>query len=345
MRNARSQFRDGVATDGALPPGTIELVSRLLKRLGSDLDPTEVVMLPHLLGSAEWATPPPPLPVGDGAVHRDLGPDDEETWLRFLDTLDAAARDPEALAVHAQEWRLPVTPYRRRAEGPLGPLPAAKLGTLGPQGDRIVPNFVEGSVAGVDLPLADADGIHVVDLTSTWAGPLATRVLADAGAHIVRIEPDCRRDNLRDGSPAMFDWLGSGKRTEALDLRDPAGRAELEHLIAGADVVIDSFSPRVMPNFGLTPEHLDSLRPGIVSVGLPAFPSDVAERDWVAYGTGIHAISGLGDDGAGGFWSPIVPYPDPIAGLSAAVTVLGMLAGGGPRHARVSLLDSIRPLL
>jgi crotonobetainyl-CoA:carnitine CoA-transferase CaiB-like acyl-CoA transferase len=184
-----------------------------------------------------------------------------------------------------------------------------------------------------------------VDLTSTWAGPLATRVLADAGADVVRIEPDCRRDNLRDGSPAMFGWLGAGKQTAALDLRQPDDRLDLDRLIAAADVVIDSFSPRVMPNFGLTPDQLDRLRPGIVSVGLPAFPGDVPERDWVGYGTGIHAISGLGDDGAGGFWSPIVPYPDPVAGLTAAVTVLGMLAGDGPRHARVSLLDSIRPLL
>jgi hypothetical protein len=332
------------STDDGLPPGTVQLVARLLGRLGSALDPTEVVMLPHLVGSAEWATPSPPLPVGDGAVHCDLGPDDEDTWLRFLGTLDAAARDPEALAVQAQEWRLPVTPYRRRSDGPLGPDPAAKLGTIGTHGTRIVPNFVgTGDEAG--LPLADPDGIRVVDLTATWAGPLATRVLADGGAHVVRIEPDCRRDNLRDGSPVMFEWLARGKQTAALDLRDATQRTELERLIADADAVIDSFSPRVMPNFGLTPDRLDRLRPGIVSVSLPAFPSDVAEHDWVAYGTGIHAISGLGDDGAGGFRSPIVPYPDPVAGLTAAVTVLGMLAGGGPRHARVSLLDSIRPLL
>ena len=130
-----------------------------------------------------------------------------------------------------------------------------------------------------------------------------------------------------------------------LDLRDTDQRAEFMALVATADVVIDNFSPRVMPNLGLTHHELLAVNPRIITVSMPAFPADSRWRDRVSYGVGVHALSGLGDNGDGTFSEPAVAYPDPLAGLAAYGTVLDLLERGGPAHAEVAMLDVLRPLL
>ena len=287
-----------------------------------------VVLLPALHGEAVAPAAPHRLPGGD-TLHCDLASDEDEE--RFAAVLDLAPpdTDAEAVALLAQDFRLPVTPYRRRCR------PA----TDGRPGDLPIIEDVSSTRPAV-APSTSTAAPVVVDLTSLWAGPLATRLLAATGAEVVKIEPACRPDGVRD-QPLTYAWLNEGKEVLDLDLRRDHDRARFEALVAHADIVVSSFSRRVMPNFGYDHDGLQRIRPGIVTVAVHAFPSGSPERDWVAYGGGVHAASGLGDDGTGGWWQPAVSYPDPLAGLAAAGAVERALAArdrGWPvRHGETTL--------
>lgn len=339
------------AADVGVPEGTIaravalarrgaEAVAVLSGRPAAGIDPDAVaahVLLPAVLavrsGSPDWARPPEPRPApGRGFLAADLGaPGDEETYERMLATLPADA-DAGTVEAAAQDWHLPVVAYRRRF-GRAGP----------PVGTRHRRPAGRGPVR---RPASEGagplTGVRVVDLTAMWAGPLATWLLAAAGAEVVKVESQVRPDGMR-GQPALFASLDRNKSHVDLDLRHERARAELEDRIAEADVVVHSFSPRVMPNFGLGPERLVALNSRLVSVSLPAFPAGIPQHPWVAYGTGAHAFAGLGDVGGGRFAAPAVTYPDPLAGLAAfAATVEGLVAGGA--IIEVSLLEAIAPI-
>jgi crotonobetainyl-CoA:carnitine CoA-transferase CaiB-like acyl-CoA transferase len=194
--------------------------------------------------------------------------------------------------------------------------------------------------------------VTVVDLTIMWAGPLATWLLASLGAEVVKVEPGCRPDGLR-GSPAWFATLDRGKGGVDLDLRHARDRRRFFELVARADLVVDNFSPRVAPNLGIDPAALRTVNPDLATLSMPAFPAGRPERDWVAYGTGAHAISGLGDAGTDGFFAPAVTYPDPIAGFTAFAVAAALLVrrqlgaeptDEAPAEAEVSLSAALEPL-
>jgi len=324
-----------MASDRGLPVGTSALATALATRAaqltGQILDGDEVVRLVRLPQVLVPDSPGPRAPVRlrNGSVHVDLGPDDEESWATLQEVLaDENVTDAEDVAVRAQEWRLAVTPYR-----------------TGP------PSDVHSPPTDADMaPLGGLRGVRVIDITAMWAGPLCTRLLADAGASVTKIEPGCRLDGIRSGPgstpdrPApMFVALNKGKDIEALDLRRREDRRRFEKLVAAADLVVDSLSQRARDNLGLSHDELAMLNPAIRTLSIPAFPSDGPQRDWVAYGTGVHAVSGCGWDGEA-FVAPEVSYPDPLAGLTAFIGALGLLAGEEPAHTEVSLLASIAPL-
>jgi hypothetical protein len=297
------------ATLPGVPAGTVARGRQLLSAAREALDEpaaTDDEIVDHLtLGQrCGAAAPSAPVDVGGGWVCADLGGEgDAEAFERLLSVLGPGPHDPEDVARRAQEWRLPVTPYRaspRRGRCP--GLPA------------------------VDRARRLA-GTRVVDLTSMWAGPLATHLLAAAGADVDTVEAACRPDGLR-GTPAMFEVLAAGKRRHDLDLRQDEARQAFLDLVADADVVIESFSPRVLPNLGLDLPTLRTANPDVLLVSMPAFAADSAERDWVAYGTGVHAACGLGVDDGGRAWAPAVTYPDPLGGLAAFAAICTALAMG-----------------
>ncbi len=315
------------ATFDGVPSGTVDVGRHLLARsraaLGGPASATAAEVVDHLtLGRrCGAAAPSAPVDVGLGWVCADLGaPGDADAFTRLLDVLGPGPHDPEDVAERAQEWRLPVTPYRSS-----GRLPRRSC-----------------------LPDTDASrtmaGVRVVDLTAMWAGPLATRLLAEAGAEVDTIEAACRPDGLR-GTPAMFEHLAAGKRRRDLDLRQPEARSALLDLVADAEVVVESFSPRVMPNFGLDAAALVAVNPDVLVVSMPAFAPGSPERDWVAYGTGVHAISGLGVDASGRAWAPSMTYPDPLAGLAAfAAICIARAARVRGRHLVVPLEAAVAVL-
>ncbi len=326
-----------------------------------DVDPVAVaaqVVLPLLL-TPTGPRPDPPTPAGaGGAVCVDLGPDDLDTYPRLLDVLGPGPHPAETLATRAQEWRLAVTPFRAfdADEAWREPILGHRQGrwrdeaTTSAAATGPGPAGPAASAETIAPPLA---GIRVVDLTAMWGGPLCTWLLACLGAEVVKIEPACRLDGLRfgpgdpgTGDAPLFRALNAGKARAPLDLRDAEQLERFFALVADADVVIDSFSPRVAGNLGIGPDRLRAVRPGVVTVSMPAFPPG-PERDWVSYGPGVHAIAGFGDRGEGAlprFVAPPVAYPDPLAGLTAFVAVTAALTGRDrgwvPAHLEVPLRNA-----
>jgi hypothetical protein len=289
-----------------------------------------LVLLPLLVDPGHPRPPAPLAAPGGGWVHADLGaPGDADAFDRLLATVGGGA-DARAVEAEAQAWRLPVVAYRRR------PRPARPAAAPGPT--ELRPSAVAS--AELQSPLA---GVVVVDLTAGWAGPLATWLLAALGARVTKVESAVRPDGMR-GRPAVFAALDRGKEHVHLDLREPAAHTELVARIAAAQVLVDSFSPRVMPNLGLTPAQLGPAGDRLVAASITAFEPGTPEYGWVAYGTGAHAFCGLGDLGTGEFAAPVLSYPDPLAGLAATAGVLATLAGGGCGPVTASLAGAVAPL-
>ena len=174
----------------------------------------------------------------------------------------------------------------------------------------------------------------VIDLTSLWAGPLAGRLMADAGCRVVKVESLARPDGARRGPAAFFEMLNGRKEQVRLDLPEPEAVDRLRELIAGADLVLESSRPRVMQQWGISPE--DVVAAGTAWVSITGHGRRGPDRNRVAFG----------DDAAvsGGFVVPGEPpmfvadaIADPIGGLSAATVGARLLADGRAALVDVSL--------
>jgi benzylsuccinate CoA-transferase BbsF subunit len=123
-----------------------------------------------------------------------------------------------------------------------------------------------------DLPLA---GVRVLDLTTTIAGPSATRVLADFGAMVIKVESETHPDTARLSSPfaggerglnssGYFSAYNAGKLSVSVNLRAPGGRDALRHLVNHADALVESFAPGVMERLGLSDNVLREWNPQLI---------------------------------------------------------------------------------
>lgn len=177
------------------------------------------------------------------------------------------------------------------------------------------------------LPL---DDVRVLDLGMVWAGPYCARLLAGLGASVVKVEGPRHADGTRPSDArecaGVFADLNRGKRSLALDLSTAGGRALFLQLVERADVVVENFSPRVMPNFGLDRATLAQVNPTLIGVSMPAFGSTGPWANYVAYGSGLELATGLAPPGPDGRPRPSpVPYLDYLAGAYAAAGVLAAL--------------------
>jgi crotonobetainyl-CoA:carnitine CoA-transferase CaiB-like acyl-CoA transferase len=180
------------------------------------------------------------------------------------------------------------------------------------------------------LPL---DGIRILDLTMAWAGPYATRLLADMGAEVIKIESVDNWDVLRaltgqppdtehiwDKSP-YFNQTNRNKYGCSLDLSKPRGRELFLRLAAQSDVVIENFRAEVMDNLDLGYETLSRVNERLIVLSMPGHGKTGPERDFVTYGTNVEQLSGLchltGYEG-GPPQKTGISYGDPIAGIAAA---------------------------
>ena len=124
------------------------------------------------------------------------------------------------------------------------------------------------------------DGVRVLDFTAVVAGPYCTRLMADLGADVLKIEPPAgelmrHTPPFRDGASALFAQLNAGKRSLALDLKQPAAVDLVKRLVTRYDVVVENFSPGVMARFGLDYATLAGLRPDLESARSPGRPRRV----------------------------------------------------------------------
>jgi crotonobetainyl-CoA:carnitine CoA-transferase CaiB-like acyl-CoA transferase len=190
------------------------------------------------------------------------------------------------------------------------------------------------------LPLA---GLRVLDLSRILAGPVCTQLLADLGADVVKLERPGTGDDTRHWGPPFVEPAGTsayflscnrGKRSLAVELGQPAAGPLLEALVARADVLVENFLPEQVARFGLQPERLSQLNPGLVSCSISAFGRNSPLADTPGYDLAIQAMAGLMSitgEPAGQPMKVGVAISDVLTGLYAAVSILAGL------HARRSV--------
>ncbi|MCH5644629.1 CoA transferase [Gordonia sp. ABSL49_1] len=166
----------------------------------------------------------------------------------------------------------------------------------------------------------------VADLSSLWAGPLCTHLLARAGATVVKVESRSRPDGARRGNRDFFDWMNGGKLSYAVDLHDD--KDNVARLLSTADVVVEASRPRALQRHGLASDQLPA-RPGQVWVRLTAHGSSGSGADWVGFGDDAAVAGGLTAQTPTGPVFVGDAIADPLTGLEAAATVAESLARGG----------------
>src|SRR5580704_3183847 len=141
------------------------------------------------------------------------------------------------------------------------------------------------------------DGLRVLDFTTTIAGPHCTRLLADLGAEVIKIESpegDMMRSRLpiRGGASTSFGQLNAGKKSLVLDLKRPEAVEIVHRLVKTADVVVENFRPGVMQRFGLDYPKLHEVNPAIVYCAISGYGQSGPSAGRPAYAPVIHAASG-----------------------------------------------------
>ncbi|WP_211279203.1 CaiB/BaiF CoA-transferase family protein [Mycobacterium europaeum] len=257
--------------------------------------------------------------LGNGSTIRDM---------EYVTRRGAFVRNPAGFHQPRPPWLMSAC-----APAPTGATPA-----LGGANDETPwpPRTPGDGPAPRTLPLA---GVRIVDLTAFWAGPAATHLLAAFGADVVKVESIQRPDGIRYSGGMrtdVDDWweygwvfhaMNTNKRSVTLDLGSEDGRRLFTGLAAGADVVIENFSPRVMDHFGLTADMLLNVNPELVVARMPAFGLDGPWRDRVGFAPTMEQIAGLAWVTGLPDAPPVTPRGacDPLAGVHAAFAVLAAL--------------------
>ena len=205
-------------------------------------------------------------------------------------------------------------------------------------------------------------GLRVLDLSRILAGPWCTQMLADWGADVLKIEQPGAGDDTRhwgppflggskDGFSAYFLACNRGKRSLALDLKDPEDLHRVRDLAADADVLIENFKPGTLARLGLSVESLHALNPALLICSISGFGQSGPNTQRAGYDAMIQAEAGLmsitgvpdGEPGAG----PVkvgVAVSDLMCGMYAASAILAALHGraqsGRGDHIDIALFDT-----
>ena len=181
---------------------------------------------------------------------------------------------------------------------------------LGEHTDEVLADLPEASSPKVasrphvnPLPL---EGIRVLDLSMFFAGPTCAQIAADAGADVIKVESIQRIDGWRGSatthanrelpgweSSPYFNWINRNKRDVTLNLTDPRGVEIIKTLVADADILVENYTPRVMPKFGLDYETLRAINPRLIMISLSGFGANSPWRDYVAFGMSTEQMGGF----------------------------------------------------
>jgi crotonobetainyl-CoA:carnitine CoA-transferase CaiB-like acyl-CoA transferase len=172
------------------------------------------------------------------------------------------------------------------------------------------------------------NGIRVLDFSRVLAGPYATRILADYGAEVIKVQSQKTATGTDLNTGRYFSNWNRNKKSITLDMSCPEARALALKLAAISDVVVENFSPRVMANWRLDYAALKKANPALILVSISAMGQTGPWRDFVAYGSTVQALGGLTYLTAYDENAPLGPgyaYADTIAGLYGALAVLAAL--------------------
>ena len=200
-------------------------------------------------------------------------------------------------------------------------------------------------------------GIKVVDLSRHLPGPLASILLADMGAEVIKVEPP-QGEEMRsigpvggNGTSVYFDAVNAGKTGVRLDLKDAHQRDTLLGLLQDADILFESFRPGVLDKLGLSVESLRARFPRLVICSLNGYGEHSPLKKDVGHDLNYLAMNGV-LEGTGTVAETVAPWP-PLADCAASLfgmsTVLAALLererSGQGCHVEVALADSVMPLM
>ena len=203
------------------------------------------------------------------------------------------------------------------------------------------------------------DDVRIIDLSQEIAGPFCTKLLADYGADVIKIEPPRGGDPARRWGPfkdddphpeksGLFLYLNTNKRSVTLDIATPSGQRILRELVARADVLVEGFPPGTLAGWGLGYESLSRLNPRLVMTSITWFGQTGPYRDFKGSEIVLYAMGGE-------MYSTGIPDREPIktaltssqvqAGAMAAVATLGALllarAEGLGQHVDLSMMEAL----
>jgi crotonobetainyl-CoA:carnitine CoA-transferase CaiB-like acyl-CoA transferase len=205
------------------------------------------------------------------------------------------------------------------------------------------------------LPMMALEGLRVIDASTILAGPLCCQILGDFGADVIKIEHPVHGDSMRghgqqkDGVPLWWKEISRNKRTIGLDLGRPEGADVFKRLAVGADVVVENFRPGTLERWGLGPDDLYKINPGLVLVRMTGFGQTGPYAHQVGFGTLAEAMSGFAFLTGPADGPPTLPafgLADSIAGIAAVAAALTALRhrdthGGGGQVVDLSILEPI----
>ena len=209
------------------------------------------------------------------------------------------------------------------------------------------------------MPDSALAGIRVIELAQGVAGPYCGKLLADAGAEVIKVEPPEAGDSSRNLGPfpddipdreksGLYLHLNTNKKSVSLDAGTASGRTILKRLLAKADILIESFPPGHMAGLGLGYDDLKDELPDLIYCSITPFGQTGPYRDYKANSIALMALCGLMYVSGDPDREPLATggYPaDYFAALNAWVAVLAALAfrerEGGGQYIDVSMLESL----
>lgn len=261
------------------------------------------------------------LPARDGWCALTLSRPDDIAAVPALVEADDAPADPWPML---QQWAAtrPVSAITARAC--LLDIPAAGLGEV-----AAVPPRMERT--GIPATARGPAGLLVADLSSLWAGPLCGRLLARAGATVVKVESPQRPDGTRAGNRGFFDWVNGEKLSYCVDF-DHQGD-ELRELLTVADVVIEGSRPAALSRRRLGPDHI-APRPGRIWLRISGYDDNLTRPAFGDDAAVAGGLVGAADTGPVFCGDAIA---DPLTGLEATAAVAESLSRGGGELIHVSM--------
>lgn len=195
-------------------------------------------------------------------------------------------------------------------------------------------------------------GVKVLDLSRYLPGPLATLLLADMGADVLKVEAPAG-DGMRDlgprdpqGKPLFYNAINAGKSVVRLNLRDEQDRQELLGLVAEADVLIEGFRPGVMARLGLAYDRLKAVNPRLIYCALSGYGATGPMTYAAGHDGNYLAAAGVLHRNEPALFDP--PVADSSGSLFAALTIVGALHGrardGRGCEIDLSMTDAVMPL-